>query len=154
MSEVRPFCMIISTTSIKTMCRIEKASTRRQLCKIAAVHAIDSRYRNVKITAGSLKRKEEEQERPPKRQKIDIRDDHFQNRCQCSDKVQCREIAIKLNKEILSGLAPFKIKINDQKVSNPYWRFITRLPDYQAIIKQFKNNFRFYIRTLLTSWIR
>ena len=131
------FCNILNATSIRPVCRIVRALSIRPLCKIVAVHAIDSGFCNVKITAESLKRKAEEQERPPKRRKIDICDDHFQNRRQCSDKVQCREIAIKLNKELLRGLPSFKIKINGRKVSNPYWRFNTRLSDYRATIKQF-----------------
>ena len=61
----------------------------------------------------------------------------------CSDKVRCREIAIKLNKEILSGLPQFKIKINDHLVSNSYWGFYSRLPDYCAVIKQFEKQFAF-----------
>ena len=141
--QFNPFCRILNATSIRPVCRIVQATSIRPFCKIVAVHAIDSGFRNVKITAGSLKRKAVEQERPTKRRKIDIRDDHFQNRCQCSDKGQCREIAIKLNKEILRGLPPFKIKINGQKVSNPYWRFNTRLPDYRATIKQFEKQFAF-----------
>ena len=66
MSEVNPFC---STASIKPVCRVVSVTSIRPLCKIAVVHAIDSGFRNVKITAGSLKRKAEEQERPPKRRK-------------------------------------------------------------------------------------
>ena len=81
MPEVNPFCRIISATSINPVCRIVRATSIRPLCKIAAVHATDSGFRNVRITAGSLKRKVEAQERPPKRRKIDIRDDHFQHRC-------------------------------------------------------------------------
>ena len=104
--QFNPFCRIPNATSIRTVCRIVQATSIRPFCKMVAVHAIDSGFRNVKITAGSLKRKAVEQERPTKRLKIDIRDDHFQNRCQCSDKEQSREIAIKLNKEILRGL-PF-----------------------------------------------
>ena len=108
--QFNPFCRILNATSIRPVCRIVQATSIRPFCKIVAVHAIDSGFRNVKITAGSLKRKAVEQERPTKRRKIDIRDDHFQNRCQCSDKGQCREIAIKLNKEILRGLPPLKLK--------------------------------------------
>ena len=95
--QFNPFCRILNDTSIRPVCRIVRATSIRSLCKIVAVHAIDSGFQNVKITAGSLKRKAEEQDRPTKRRKIDIRDDHFQNKYQCSDKVQCREIAIKLN---------------------------------------------------------
>ena len=84
MTETNSICRIENVTSIKTLCRIDKAASIRPLCKIAAVHVIDAEFRNVKITAGSLKRKAEKQDRPPKRRKINIRDEHFQHRCQCS----------------------------------------------------------------------
>ena len=124
------------------MLRIAASTSIKPFCKIEAVHAIDSGFRNVKIKAGSLKRKAEVHERPPNRRKIDIHDEHFQHRCQCSDAEQCRQIAIKLNKEILSGLLPFKIQIDGRYKSNPYWRFNTRIPDYRAI-KQFEKQFAF-----------
>ena len=152
--QFNPFCRILNATSIRPVCRIVQATSIKPFCKIVAVHAIDSGFRNVKITAGSLKRKAVEQERPTKRRKIDIRDDHFQNRCQCSDKGQCREIAIKLNKEILRGLPPFKIKINGQKVSNPYWRFNKGFPIIAQQSSNLKNNSRFCILILLTLWIQ
>ena len=86
---------------------------------IASVHAIDVGFRNVKITAKSLKRKAEAYERPSKRQKIDMRDQHFQRTCQCSDAEQCGMIAKKLNTAILKGIPPLKVKINDKIIRNP-----------------------------------
>ena len=118
MSEINSICRIENVTSIKVLCRIEKVTSIRPLCKISAVHAIDAGFRNVKITARSLKRKAEALERPSTRQKIEMRDQHFQRTCHCSDVGQCRKIAIKLNTEMLKGIQPFKVKINGKKIIN------------------------------------
>ena len=98
---------IENETSIKDLSRIVKAASIRPLSQIAAEHAIYAGFRNVKITAGSLKRKAPVPERPSKIQKIEMRDQHFQCKCQCSDVEQCRKIAIKLNTKILKGIPPF-----------------------------------------------
>ena len=119
MPETNSICKIENVTSIKTLCRVEKVASIRPLCMIASVQAIDAGFRNVKITAESLKRKAEAYERPSKRQKIDMRDQHFQRTCQCSDAEQCRMIAKKLNTAILKGIPPLKVKINDKIIRNP-----------------------------------
>ena len=135
-------CKIDNVISMKTLCRIEKAASIRPLCMIASVHAIDAGFRNVKITAGSLKRKAPVQERPSKRQKLEMRDQHFQRTCQCSDAEQCRAIAIKLNTAILKGIPPLKVKISDKIIRNPLLWPLRNYKFNQAIVDSFQIRFK------------
>ena len=69
-----------------------------------------------------------------------MRDQHFQQTCQCSDVEQCGAIAIKLNTEILKGITPIKVKINGKKIINPLLWPTRRFKINQSIVELFQFN--------------
>ena len=108
----------------------------------ASVYAIDAGFCNIKITARGLKRIAPVPERPSKRQKIEMRDQHFKHTCQYLDAEQCRIIAKKLNTAILKGIPPLKVKINEKIVRNPLLWPLRNYKINQAIVDLFQIKFK------------